>query len=144
MNAIEAAFEGRIGQAPELRTTKGGKPWCSLSVGVSGEGDGDAVTWIGVAVFGSAAETVAKLDKGARVYVEGRLRLDAWTDREGRERHGLKVNAWRVEVLGQIGHRKPRKPRQEAGEGQGGPDATAMRDWQRPAATAAGGDPRGI
>ena len=113
MNAIEIAFEGRLGAAPTLRTSQAGKPWCALNV-VHGK-DTEA-TWLSVAVFGSQVETVAALEKGALVYVEGRLTLDTWTDKEGRERSGLKVAASLLQPLGQIGRRKPTKAPAPAGE----------------------------
>jgi single-strand DNA-binding protein len=112
MNAIECAFEGRLGGAPTLRTSQAGKPWCALNVV---HGKDDAATWLSVAVFGSQAETVAGLEKGALVYIEGRITLDTWQDNEGRERSGLKVAASLVQPLGQIGRKRPAKASATAG-----------------------------
>ena len=39
--AIEAAFIGRVGQDPELKTSAAGKPWARFSV--AGEGGRDAM-----------------------------------------------------------------------------------------------------
>jgi len=80
------------------------------------------VQWVSVAAFGEVAECVCdQLAKGDRAYVEGTLRLNEWTDREGLSRHGLQVAAWKVEALCKIGRQKP-KP-------QGNP---AARDYARP------------
>lgn len=119
MNAIEAALEGRIGKPPTMRTGQSGKPWCSFSVAVGGDDNGGA-TWVGVSAFGSQAEALADLAAGARVYVEGRLKLETWTDGEGRERTGLKLAATLVQPMGQIGHRKPAKARGKASGEDGG------------------------
>jgi hypothetical protein len=43
------------------------------------------------------------LSKTQEVYCEGRLKLDSWTGRDGREQSGLSVAANRVSVLGKIG-----------------------------------------
>jgi len=130
MNGIEAAFEGRIGKVGELRTSQSGKPWCSISVVV---GKDDDSTWLNVAVFGEQAETVAGLEKGTRIYVEGRLSLDTWQDREGNTKTGLKVAAFKVVPLGQIGRRKPARASEKGQERQeAGDTASAQRDWQRP------------
>ena len=55
------------------------------------------------------------LKKDAEVYVEGKLRLESWTGKDGRERTGLSVAAAKVEVLGGIGFdptsRKPEPAR---------------------------------
>jgi len=144
MNAIEAAMEGRLGQAPTLRTSQNGKAWCSFTVAV---GKDDDTTWVGVTVFGSQAETIAaaNLEKGAQVYVEGRLTLSTWTGNDGVQRTGLKVAATLVQPLGQIGRRKPAKASERGRERQEGSDiperdAAAQRDWQRPSSTSSNRD----
>ena len=104
-DCIETAFSGRIGQDPQLRQSKSGKAWLSFSLAV---GSGDEAQWVSVAVFGDRAiELSGSLHKGDRAYVEGRLKLNTWADKDGRERSGLQVAATLVQPLGQIGRRKP-------------------------------------
>ena len=125
MNAIECAFTGRLGSDPELRTSKADKPWCRLSIAV---GEGDDVQWVSVAAFGDVAERVCEqLAKGDRAYVEGTLRLNEWTDREGLTRHGLQVAAWKVEALGKIGRQKPKPQGNPAARGYAKPLDTDAR-----------------
>jgi len=113
MNSIEAAFTGRLGTQPELKTSQAGKPWAAFNVGV---GDGDNIQWVRIAVFGERAQELsAILRKGDRVYVEGRLQLNTRTDKEGQQRAGLSVAAWKCEKLGQIGWNKP--PKAKNGDG---------------------------
>jgi single-strand DNA-binding protein len=117
VNAIEAAFMGRLGSDPELRTSQAGKPWCRFSVAI---GEGDDVQWVSVATFGEVAERVCDwLAKGDRAYVEGTLRLNEWQDREGLTRHGLQVAAWKVEPMGKIGRQRSKGDARK-------------RHWQRP------------
>jgi single-strand DNA-binding protein len=112
MNTIETAFTGRIGQEPVLKESKSGKPWLSFSVAV---GEDENTQWVSVAVFGSRAEELAgSLKKGDRIYAEGRLRLNSWQAKDGSQQCGLSVAAWRVEVLGQIGAKRPRRPKATA------------------------------
>lgn len=108
MNAIEAAFQGRIAKAPTLRTAQSGKPWSMFSVAIGNEDHADHVQWVNVVVFGADAEAAAALDKGTPVYVEGKLRLETW-EKDGQPRSGLKVTASLVQPMGQIGRRKPPK-----------------------------------
>ena len=132
MKDIEAAFVGRVGtDTIELRTSAGGKSWASFSVVV---GDRDEAQWIMVAVFGErAAQLAGHLKKGARVYVEGRLKLESWTSKSGEARIGLNVAAWRVEQLGQIGKNKPAMPKAPPeGEQPAPPSTVRQHDWQRP------------
>ena len=75
-------------------------------------GSGDQVEWVRVAVFGSRAEELATtLHKGDRAYVEGRVRINTWTSRTGEHKAGPSVAAWHCDVPGQIGVRKPKKPK---------------------------------
>ena len=104
MNGIEAAFVGKLMKPGELKTSKAGKAWCSVSLLV---GEGDAGMWVRIAAFGEMAEAVARLDKGSNLYVEGRLTLQSWTAADGVERSGLNIAASRIEPLGQIGRRRP-------------------------------------
>jgi len=133
MRDIEAAFVAHVGSEPELKTSAAGKPWTSVNVAV---GDGDDVQWLRLAVFGERAQELAgSLHKGDRIYAEGRLKLDSWIGKDGKERFGLKIAAWKVEVLGQIGHNKPAKPKlPPEGERPAPYSARRQRDWQRPAA----------
>lgn len=64
----------------------------------------EATTWIRLAVFGEMATRLhPELKKGTEVYCEGRLRLESWVGKDGKEGTGLSVAASRVEVLGRIG-----------------------------------------
>ncbi len=104
MKGVECAFFGSLGREAELRTSKSGKPWASLSIMVdTGEEDADGhgkVQWLKVACFGEIAERLAGAAKGTRLYVEGTLRLEEWKDRDGFDKHGLSVAAWKCEKVG--------------------------------------------
>jgi single-strand DNA-binding protein len=106
MSAIEAAFFGALGRDGEAKTSKNGKPYLKLSLRV---GDGDGAQWVSVMAFDARAiEQSDKFLKGARVYVEGRLRADEWTNAEGVKRFGLSVMSWHCR-LSEIGRNKPHK-----------------------------------
>ncbi|MGA7323429.1 MAG: single-stranded DNA-binding protein [Rhodomicrobium sp.] len=114
MKGIEAAFFGGLGREVDLRTSKSGKPWASLSIMVeTGEEDADGhakAQWIKVAVFGENAERLAGTQKGTRLYTEGTLKLDEWKDKDGFDKHGLSVAAWKCEKVGSsaIGRNRPK------------------------------------
>jgi single-strand DNA-binding protein len=133
ISGIECAFIGRVGTDPEVKTSQSGKPWAAVNVVV---GDNDEAQWLRVAVFGEKA-TQLRVAKGDRCYVEGRLKLESWTGKDGQPRSGLKVAAWKLEPIGAIGNNKKAKPKDEdsapAANGNGGFQQSA-RDWQRPGA----------
>ena len=74
-------------------------------------GDGEGATWVSVLAFDPRAiEQADKFIKGARVYVEGRLSCDEWTNAEGVKRFGLSVMSWHCR-LSEIGRNKKPQPK---------------------------------
>jgi single-strand DNA-binding protein len=97
---------GNLGRDPEMRYTPQGTPVCTFSVAsnerrkTSAGEQQDITTWFRVTVWGKQAEAVSKyLTKGRSVYVEGRLHVEEWTDREGKPRYTLEVNASDVQFI---------------------------------------------
>ena len=100
---------GNIGRDPEVRYSQGSNTAVAeFSLAVTEkrkdrEGRwGDQTEWFKVISFGRTAENyVAKyLKKGQRVYVEGRLEIDRWVNREGKDQVTLKVVANDIQGLG--------------------------------------------
>ena len=97
---------GNLGRDPELSYTPQGTAVCKFSVATnerrrdkSGEQQ-DITTWFRVSAWGKQAENVSRyLTKGRKVYVEGRLHVEEWTDREGKPRQSLEVNASEVQFI---------------------------------------------
>jgi len=91
---------GNLGKDPELRYTPQGDAVCSFSVATnerkkdkSGEFQ-DVTTWFKVTLWRRLAENAAKyLAKGSPVYIEGRLQVEEWTDRDNNNRYSLAVQA---------------------------------------------------
>ena len=137
---------GNLGKDPELRYSTQGTPFCTFSVATNDrrkDRDGeqqDVTTWFRVKLFNRMAETASQyLVKGKPVYIEGRLRLEEYTDKEGKQRHSLEVIATDMQFIGS---------RDDAGGG-GGYDAGSERSTARPepgaaspsaGATTTGGD----
>jgi|SRR6516164_8837233 single-strand DNA-binding protein len=107
---IDCAFYGFLAADADARTSKAGKPWTRLRVGV---GRDDDVKWVNVAVFGKAAETSATLKKGDRIYVEGSIKLDIWRGNDGTERHTLAVVAFKCERTHNIGRAREKRTSDE-------------------------------
>jgi single-strand DNA-binding protein len=98
---------GNLGRDPELRYTPQGTPVCSFSMATNekrkdktGEMQ-DQTTWFKVTLWNRQAETAAQyLTKGKQVYIEGRLRVEEWTDRDGKPRQTLEVQATEMHFIG--------------------------------------------
>lgn len=97
---------GNLGRDPELRYTPQGNAVCDFSVATNEKRRDKAgelqsvVTWFKITLWGKQAENASKyLTKGSSVYIEGRLRIEEWTDRDGNNRHSLEVNATDMQFL---------------------------------------------
>ncbi|HEX8071397.1 MAG TPA: single-stranded DNA-binding protein [Pyrinomonadaceae bacterium] len=112
---------GNLGRDPELRYTPQGTPVCSFTMATNerrkdraGESQ-DVTTWFKVTLWGRQAETASQyLTKGRPVYIEGRLRLEEWTDRDGRQRQTLEVHATDMQFIGGRGEDAPPAARAES------------------------------
>jgi single-strand DNA-binding protein len=118
---------GNLGRDPELRYTPQGTAVCQFSVATNerrrdkaGEQQ-DITTWFRITAWGKQAETASKyLSKGRRVYVEGRLHMEEWTDREGKARQTLEVNASEIQFLDSGAGDMEGIPARPSGGGGGG------------------------
>ncbi len=101
---------GNLGKDPELRYTPQGVAVCNLSVATTerkrdkaGEYH-DVTTWFRVTLWRQQAENAAKyLAKGRQVYIEGRLGVEEWTDRDGNNRYTLEVQGTEMHFIGSRG-----------------------------------------
>lgn len=112
---------GNLGRDPELRYTPQGVAVCNFSVATnekkrdkSGELQ-DVTTWFRVTLWRNQAENASKyLQKGSPVYVEGRLGLEEWTDRDGNNRYTLEVQGSEMHFIGGRGEGQPMGTSDEA------------------------------
>jgi single-strand DNA-binding protein len=107
MSFNKITIVGYLGRDPELRYTPQGTALCKMSIAttekrknVTGETE-EHTTWFRVTAWGRQAELANEyLAKGRQVYVEGRLRLEEYTDRDGQKRFSAEVSATEVQFLG--------------------------------------------
>ncbi len=110
---------GNLTRDPEIKYTPKGTAIADIGLAVnrnytteSGE-KREEVTFIDVTLWGRTAEIVGEYcKKGRPLFVEGRLQLDTWDDKEtGQKRSKLKVVGDNIQLLG---------GREGGGEGGGG------------------------
>ena len=98
---------GNLGQKTEIRYTKDSKPIASFSIATSeswkDKTTGDMVEkteWHNVTFFGRIAEVAEQyLDKGSKVFVEGKLQTDKWEDENGNKRSATKIIGNNMQML---------------------------------------------
>lgn len=99
MSVNQINVVGNMGDDPKLNTTNNGTKVCNFSVAVNDKvyEKGEYVKktlWFKVTVWGQKAEACARyLQKGAVVFVTGKLETDEWINRENVPQFGLKINA---------------------------------------------------
>ena len=99
---------GHLGGDPETRYSQGGSAITTISIATSeqwkdkqtGEAQ-ERTEWHRVKFFGRLAEIAGEyLKKGSQVYVEGSLRTDKYTDKQGVERYTTDIIANEMQMLG--------------------------------------------
>lgn len=107
MSFNKITIVGNLGKDPELRYTPQGNAVCNFSVATNEKrrdkgGDfQDVTTWFRITLWGKQAENASKyLTKGSPIYVEGRLRVEEWSDRDGKTRYTLDVQATDMQFIG--------------------------------------------
>jgi len=89
---------GNVGKDPEIRYMQSGEPIANFSLATnevwndkSGQRQ-ERTEWHRVEVFGKTAQVVRDyVTKGKPVYIEGSIRYDEWTDKDGNKRNTTKI-----------------------------------------------------
>ena len=90
---------GNLGSKPEIKYSSNGNPLANLSVATSeswtdkNSGEKQQRTeWHRVVVFGDFAVSAEKsLDKGSKVYLQGKLTTRKWQDNNGQNRYTTEI-----------------------------------------------------
>jgi len=97
-NFNKVMLMGNLTRDIELRSTGGNQSVANIGLAVNrrfrtADGqDREEVTFVDCEAWGKTAETMAKyLVKGRPVFIEGRLKLDQWEDKEGKKQSKLRV-----------------------------------------------------
>ena len=99
---------GNLGADPETRYSASGTAMCTIRIATTdswkdkqtGERQ-EKTEWHRVKFFGRLAEIAGEyLKKGRQVYIEGSLRTDKYTDKEGVERYSTDIIANEMQMLG--------------------------------------------
>jgi len=107
-NLNKVLLLGNVTRDPEVRYTPKGSAVCDLGIAVnrgyttdSGE-KREEVTFVDVTLWGRTAEVASEyLKKGRPVFIEGRLQMDSWDDKQtGQKRTRLRVVAENMQLLG--------------------------------------------
>ncbi len=103
MSVNTVLLVGRLGAAPELKTTPTGKQVCNFSIATSfwdKRTQTEGADWHRIVAWDRTAENCERyLDKGSQVAIEGRLKHSSWTAPDGTKRYKTEVYAARVTFM---------------------------------------------
>lgn len=130
-NINRVTITGNLTADPELRSTTGGTPVCSLRVAVNGRRKDQSGNWVdkpnyfNVVVWGAQGQNCANyLSKGRPVAVDGRLDWREWEAKDGSgKRSTIEIVADTVQFLGSRDGSAPggyNNGGQNQNQGQGG------------------------
>lgn len=99
---------GNMGKDPEMRSFPSGERVASFSVATSrkwrdkvNREEKQNTEWHNIIAFGKLAEICDQyLHKGDQVYIEGYLKTDKYTSKDGIERYTTKIIAEQLQMLG--------------------------------------------
>ena len=99
---------GNLTRDPELRYTPSGTPVAGFGLAMNRtwrDANGQQVedtTFVDVSAFGSTADTISRYcRKGRSLFIEGRLKLDTWEDKQtGQRRNKLSVIVENFQFIG--------------------------------------------
>lgn len=107
-NVNKVILIGNLTRDPELRYTPGGAAVSDISLAVNrnwnnNQGERQVeTTFVDITLWARQAEIAKEyLSKGSPVYIEGRLQLDSWEDKQsGQKRSRLRVIGESMQMLG--------------------------------------------
>lgn len=102
---------GNLGKDPEVRHLESGVAVCNFPIATSetykDRNTGEKVSqteWHNVVLWRGLADVAEKyLKKGAKIYVEGKLRTRSWQDQDGNTRYTTEVVGDNMTMLGKVG-----------------------------------------
>jgi single-strand DNA-binding protein len=146
-NLNKVMLIGNLTRDPEIKYTPKGQAIAELGLAInrrytteSGE-KREETTFVDVTLWGRLAEIAKEyLVKGRPVYIEGRLTLDTWDDKQtGQKRSKMRVTGDQMQLLGSRGDGGGGGGGGFSGGGGGGGGGAAEDFDQRPAARGASG-----
>ena len=146
-NLNKVLLIGNLTRDPELRYTPQGSAICDLGLAINRQyttNDGvkkEEVCFVDITAWGRQAETCNRfVKKGSQIFVEGRLKLDSWQDKEtGKNRSKLNVVAERIQFLSGTGAGRHQddgqdepQPQQQPYQKQAQPQQPQKQEYSRP------------
>ncbi len=130
----QVIFIGNVGSDPEQRQANNGSAVTNFSIATSRRWKGtdgqmqEETEWHRIVTFGRLAEICGQyLTRGSKVYIEGRLQTNKWTDQDDNTRYTTQIIAREMKML------DPRQDTSERSDRGFAPSReSVVNDWPPP------------
>ncbi len=102
----KAILIGNLGADPEIRYTQSGTQVATFNVATSERWKGqdgqmqESTEWHRIVAFGRLAEICGEyLNKGSRVYIEGKIQTRKWQDQNGNDKYTTEIITREMKML---------------------------------------------
>lgn len=101
MSVNKVILVGNVGGDPQVRTVGDNKVANFTLATTERFKDKEETEWHNVAVWGKQAEIVERyVKKGSQIYIEGRIKTEKYTDKEGNDRYMVRIISSALQLLG--------------------------------------------
>ncbi|MFT5724835.1 MAG: single-strand DNA-binding protein [Bacteroidia bacterium] len=107
MSINKAILIGNLGSDPEVKYLDGDRTVANFSLATNEsytDKQGNKVTqteWHRIEMWDSLAKVAEKyLTKGRQVYIEGKIKTEKWTDKDGNDKYTTRIRANVLQMLG--------------------------------------------
>ncbi len=115
MSVNKAILLGNVGKNPEVRETSNGTKVVNFPLATQRYSKKERVTdWHNITAYGKTADICEQyVDKGKQIYLEGNIRNESWTGKDGNKKFRTVIVAQMIELLGKRSESKTEEPKKE-------------------------------
>jgi single-strand DNA-binding protein len=102
MSVNKVILIGNAGKDPEVRNTQGGGKVATVTLATTEKfKDREETEWHTIIFWNTLAEVVEKyVSKGSPIYVEGRIKTEKFTGKDGTDKYSTRIIASSLQLLG--------------------------------------------
>lgn len=106
---------GNVGKDPEVRNLQGGAKVATITLATTEKfKDREETEWHTVTIWNNLADVVEKyVKKGSQLYIEGRIKTEKFTGKDGTDKYVTRIVASSMQLLGKRESSSPAEPTQQ-------------------------------
>lgn len=115
MSVNKVILVGNCGKDPEIRNLQGGAKVATITLATTEKfKDREETEWHTVTIWNNLADVVEKyVRKGSQLYIEGRIKTEKFTGKDGVDKYATRIVASNLQLLGKRESSSPAEPTQQ-------------------------------